>query len=142
MHVHLVFVTTYRRNVSNDERLRRCEKIMVELCDSFEAELREFNGKDDRIHPLIPYPPKVALSRLVDWLKGRLLALPAQGIHRPRQPRRHARPFLVATSPPPAASTADHHQRPHRTTAPTSLFVSRLLDLRHGSCPCRRAGAG
>ncbi|MEU0565320.1 IS200/IS605 family transposase [Nonomuraea sp. NPDC005983] len=70
LHVHLVFVTKLRRGVFNDEMLRRCEDIMVEVCDSFEAELREFNGADDHVHLLVHYPPKVAVSKLVNSLKG------------------------------------------------------------------------
>ncbi|MEV4017925.1 IS200/IS605 family transposase [Nonomuraea angiospora] len=70
MHVHLVFVTKYRRNVFDDAMLRRCEDIMIEVCDSFEAELREFNGEHDHVHLLIHYPPKVAISKLVNSLKG------------------------------------------------------------------------
>ncbi len=70
MHVHLVFVTKYRTNVFNDAMLRRCEDIMIEVCDSFEAELRAFNGEHDHVHLLIHYPPKVAISKLVNSLKG------------------------------------------------------------------------
>ncbi|MFC4015894.1 IS200/IS605 family transposase [Nonomuraea purpurea] len=70
MHVHLVFVTKCRRNVFDDAMLRRCEDIMIEVCDSFEAELREFNGEDDHVHLLVHYPPKVAISKLVNSLKG------------------------------------------------------------------------
>ncbi|MEQ4717532.1 IS200/IS605 family transposase [Nonomuraea sp. B19D2] len=70
MHVHLVFVTKYRRNVFDDAMLRRCEEIMVEVCDSFEAELREFNGEHDHVHLLVHYPPKMAVSKLVNSLKG------------------------------------------------------------------------
>lgn len=50
--------------------LRRCEEIMIEVCDSFEAELREFNGEDDHVHLLVHYPPKMAVSKLVNSLKG------------------------------------------------------------------------
>ncbi|MEV4288707.1 transposase [Nonomuraea bangladeshensis] len=35
MHVHLVFVTKYRRNVFNEEMLRHGEEIMNEGCDSY-----------------------------------------------------------------------------------------------------------
>ncbi|WP_405145217.1 IS200/IS605 family transposase [Sphaerisporangium sp. NBC_01403] len=70
MHVHLVFVTKYRRNVFDDAMLRRCEEIMIEVCDSFETELREFNGEHDHVHLLVHYPPKVAISKLVNSLKG------------------------------------------------------------------------
>ncbi|MFC7640066.1 IS200/IS605 family transposase [Streptosporangium lutulentum] len=70
MHAHLVFVTKYRGNVFDDEMLRRCEEIMIEVCDGFEAELRAFNGEDDHVHLLVHYPPKVAISKLVNSLKG------------------------------------------------------------------------
>ncbi|TMR95471.1 IS200/IS605 family transposase [Nonomuraea basaltis] len=70
LHVHLVFVTKYRRNVFDNAMLRRCEDIMIEVCDSFEAELREFNGEHDHVHLLVNYPPKVAISKLVNSLKG------------------------------------------------------------------------
>jgi putative transposase len=70
MHVHLVFVTKYRSGVFDDAMLRRCEQIMIEVCDNFEAELREFNGEHDHVHLLVHYPPKVAISKLVNSLKG------------------------------------------------------------------------
>jgi len=70
LHVHLVFVTKYRRGVFTDEMLTRCEEIMRDVCESFEAELREFNGEGDHVHLLVHYPPKVALSKLVNSLKG------------------------------------------------------------------------
>ena len=43
---------------------------MIEVCDSFGAELVEFNGEEDHVHLLVHYPPKVALSTLVNSLKG------------------------------------------------------------------------
>lgn len=50
--------------------LIRCEQIMRDVCADFEAELREFDGQDDHVHLLVHYPPKVALSKLVNSLKG------------------------------------------------------------------------
>ncbi|MFC9161015.1 IS200/IS605 family transposase [Streptomyces fungicidicus] len=70
MHVHLVFVTKYRRGVFEDEMLTRCEGIMRKVCEDFEAELKEFNGGRDHVHLLVHYPPKVAVSKLVNSLKG------------------------------------------------------------------------
>ncbi len=61
-----MFVTKYRREVFNDQMLSRCEAIMRDVCQSFEAELHEFNGEGDHVHLLVHYPPKVALSRLVN----------------------------------------------------------------------------
>jgi putative transposase len=43
LHVHLVFVTRYRRGVLDDAMLRCCEAAMRKVCADFGAELREFN---------------------------------------------------------------------------------------------------
>lgn len=70
MHVHLVFVTKYRHRVFSDEHLRRLEAIFSEVCEDFEAELVEFNGETEHVHLLVTFPPKVAVSKLVNSLKG------------------------------------------------------------------------
>lgn len=66
----MVFVTKYRRNVFNDEMLTRCEEIMRNVCTDFGADLIEFNGDEGHVHLLVHYPPKIALSSLVNSLKG------------------------------------------------------------------------
>jgi putative transposase len=68
--VHLVFVTKYRRGVLNDDMLTLCESTMRSVCDDFEAQLVEFNGEEDHVHLLVEYPPKIAISKLVNSLKG------------------------------------------------------------------------
>lgn len=70
MHVHLVFVTKYRRDVFSKEILDDLRSIFDSVCRDFEAELIEFNGEDDHVHLLVNYPPKVAVSKLVNSLKG------------------------------------------------------------------------
>jgi len=40
------------------------------VCSDIGAELREFNGEDDHAHLLVEYPPKVAVTVLVNSLKG------------------------------------------------------------------------
>ncbi|MBD0741228.1 cytosine methyltransferase [Streptomyces sp. CBMA152] len=66
----MVFVTKYRRKTTRDAMLTRCEEIMREVCDDFEAEMKQFNGEDDHVHLLVHYPPKIQLSKLVNSLKG------------------------------------------------------------------------
>ncbi|MGN9843250.1 IS200/IS605 family transposase [Nonomuraea sp. H19] len=39
-------------------------------CADFETEPREFNGEAHHVHPLVNLPPKIALSKLVNSLKG------------------------------------------------------------------------
>ncbi len=70
IHVHLVFVTKYRRGVFRQEHMAALQRILRSVCEDFEATLVEFNGEADHVHLLINYPPKVALSSLVNSLKG------------------------------------------------------------------------
>jgi len=70
MHAHLVFVTKYRRAVFASEHLGFLEGVFRSVCADFEAELVEFNGEDDHVHLLVHYPPKIAVSKLVNSLKG------------------------------------------------------------------------
>ncbi len=70
MHVHLVFVTKFRHSVFTDAHLRRMERIMRSVCGDFECELVEFNGEDNHVHLLVNFPPKVAVTKLVNSLKG------------------------------------------------------------------------
>lgn len=70
MHVHLVFVTKVRHKVFTDRHLTRMEAIMRDVCRDFEAKLVEFNGENNHVHPLVNFPPKVAVARLVNSLKG------------------------------------------------------------------------
>ena len=70
IHVHLVFVTRYRREGFTKDILDDLRGIFVSVCVDSEAERVEFDGEDDHVHLLVNYPPKVAVSNLVNSLKG------------------------------------------------------------------------
>lgn len=70
LHVHLVFVTKYRRRVLDEAATDVLRTIFASVCEDFGAELRACDGEDDHVHLLVEYPPKVDLSRLVNSLKG------------------------------------------------------------------------
>ena len=70
MHVHLVFVTKYRRGVFTKAILDDLRVIFANVCSDFESELVELDGEDDHVHLLVNYPPKVSVSKLVNSLKG------------------------------------------------------------------------
>ncbi len=70
MHVHLVFVTRYRRTVFTKTILEHLRTIFKDVCSDFEASLVEFDGEIDHVHLLVEYPPKVSISKLVNSLKG------------------------------------------------------------------------
>ena len=71
LHAHLVFVTKYRRKVLTDEMLTFCEHTMRAVCADLDVELVEFTGEADHLHLLVAYPPTLAISILVQRLKGR-----------------------------------------------------------------------
>ncbi len=62
MHVHLVFVTKYRRNVFTKSILEELRKIFQNVCKDFSVELAEFEGEKDHVHLLVNYPPKISVS--------------------------------------------------------------------------------
>ncbi|MEL4183559.1 IS200/IS605 family transposase [Corynebacterium bovis] len=70
LHVHLVFVTKYRRRVFTAEHLCRLQEVFASVCSDAGAGLEEFNGKDNHVHLLVSFPPDVPLSRLVNSLKA------------------------------------------------------------------------
>jgi putative transposase len=70
LHVHLVFVTKYRRHVFDGTAIENLRDIFAKVCADFGAQLRACDGEDDHVHLLIEYPPKVAISVLVNSLKG------------------------------------------------------------------------
>ena len=70
MHVHLVFVAKYRRRVFTAAAFADLREVFTAVCADFEAELIEMDGEDDHVHLLVNYPPKVAISALVNSLKG------------------------------------------------------------------------
>lgn len=70
MHAHLVFVTKYQRNAFKKVHLDAMNDIFNSVCDDFESTLVEFDGEKDHVHLLVHYPPKIAISKLVNSLKG------------------------------------------------------------------------
>lgn len=70
LNVYLVFVTKYRRSIFTEEHLDAIEAAAAKVCTDFGAHLREFNGERNHVHLLVSYPPKVAVSSLVNSLKG------------------------------------------------------------------------
>ena len=70
IHIHLVFVTKYRKTVFTAAMLNCLQLTFAKVCNDFESELIEFEGERGHVHLLINYPPKVTLSKLVNGLKG------------------------------------------------------------------------
>jgi putative transposase len=67
---HLVFVPKYRRKVITKRVFSVLKTSWEATCSDFGCELRETGYESDHVHLLVAYPPKVALSTLVNSLKG------------------------------------------------------------------------
>lgn len=70
IHIHLGFVAKYRRKVFDADAITRLCGYFAKVCTDFDAQLIEMDGEDDHVHLLVQYPPKVAVSSLVNSLKG------------------------------------------------------------------------
>lgn len=70
MHVHLVFVSKYRRKVFDGDAIDRMRRMFGKVCEDMGASLVEMDGEDNHVHLLVEYPPKLAVSVLVNSLKG------------------------------------------------------------------------
>lgn len=68
--IHLVFIVAYRRRVILESILTQMEEIFKEVCQDYNAELREFSGESDHVHLLVEISPSVRISDLVRTLKS------------------------------------------------------------------------
>ena len=64
------FVTKYRRKVFTAQILNELNSIFTNVCNNLDCKLVEFDGEQDHVHLLIIYPPKIAITTLVNRLKG------------------------------------------------------------------------
>ena len=70
LRAHLVFVPKYRRSVITAQVFAVLREAWEGVCRDFGASLDEATYEPDYVHLLVSYPPKVALSVLVNSLKG------------------------------------------------------------------------
>jgi putative transposase len=68
--IHLVCVTKYQRKILTAESLKVIEESTKEVARKMDFKILEFNGESDHVHFLIEYPPKLAISLIVNTLKG------------------------------------------------------------------------
>ncbi len=78
LHVHLVFVAKYRRRVFDARAIDVLRDIFADVCSDALATLVEMDGEGDHVHLLVEYPPKVAVSSLVNEPQGCFQSLAAR----------------------------------------------------------------
>lgn len=70
LYTHLVFVTKYRRRIFNQAHLEAMREYCNNVARRMDFKLLEFSGEAEHAHLLIEYPPKLAVSQIVNTLKG------------------------------------------------------------------------
>ncbi len=70
VHLHMVFVTKYRRKVLTAAMLDRMSEIFAHVCIKTKCRLTEFNGEADHVHLLVDFHPDNNLSALIGSLKS------------------------------------------------------------------------
>ena len=68
---HIVFIPKYRRKEIYGKLRSDIGKILRTLCEYKEVEIIEAHAMKDHIHMLVMIPPKLAVSSLMGYLKGK-----------------------------------------------------------------------
>jgi len=71
IHLHLVWVTKYRKPVMSGEVGLRVRELLREICGTHEVTIMKGHIAKDHVHLFVSVPPRVTISRLVQMLKGK-----------------------------------------------------------------------
>ena len=71
LRVHLIWSTKYRYNVLTRRVGERTRDIIRQVCDSNDIDILRGVVSKDHLHLYISYPPKLSVSDMVKWMKGR-----------------------------------------------------------------------
>ena len=69
--IHLVWVTKYRKPILKGEIADRIRHLVREICNANEVIIIKGHVSSDHIHLLLSYPPRLSISKLVQYLKGK-----------------------------------------------------------------------
>ncbi len=69
--VHLVWITKYRYKVLTPDIGVRVRDIIRQICDSKDIVIIKGAVSPDHVHVYVSYPPKISVSDMVKFFKGR-----------------------------------------------------------------------
>ncbi len=99
---HIVWITKYRKPILSGEIAKHLRELVRQTCASLDVEIISGHVGADHVHLLVSVPPQLAVSELVQRLKGRSsrLMLMAFGELKRQFWGRHlwARGYFVASS--------------------------------------------
>ncbi len=71
IHLHLVWITKYRKEVLEGAVAIRVREILRSICQRESVDIIKDHISRDHIHLFVSIPPQVTISRLVQKLKGK-----------------------------------------------------------------------
>ena len=71
IHLHLVWITKYRRPALTGEIAVRVRDLIRDICAQHEVKIMKGHVSKDHVHLFVSIPPQVTISRLLQWLKGK-----------------------------------------------------------------------
>ena len=71
IHLHLVWVTKYRKPILTGDIGIRVRDLLREICGQQEVTILKGHVSKDHVHLFVSVPPSVTISRLVQRLKGK-----------------------------------------------------------------------
>ncbi len=69
--IHVVWITKYRKKVLRAGIATRVRELIREICLANDVVIVKGHVSVDHIHLLLSYPPKISVSKLVQYLKGK-----------------------------------------------------------------------
>ena len=67
---HIVFITKYRKKVLKDDVGFRLREIIRQICSTEKVDILKGAVGPDHVHLLLQIPPYIAVSRIVQHIKG------------------------------------------------------------------------
>ena len=71
IHLHIVWITKYRKQVLYNEVAHRVRDIVREICTKEDVDILKGHVSPDHVHLFVSIPPQVTISRLVQKIKGK-----------------------------------------------------------------------
>uniref|UniRef100_UPI003B681343 IS200/IS605 family transposase n=1 Tax=Serratia proteamaculans TaxID=28151 RepID=UPI003B681343 len=66
----MIFTTKYRRRLFDRRMIEQLREAFLSAAAKLECEIIEMDGEPDHVHLLVAYPPKLAVSVMVNNLKS------------------------------------------------------------------------
>lgn len=67
---HIVWCTKYRYQVMKGKLAERCRDLIRQICSANETQVITGSVGSDHVHLLVSMPPHLAVSKLVQYMKG------------------------------------------------------------------------